>query len=300
MAAEPALAAPPQPEPIEFASASGHRPQPSFLAAALRVFDLSLGQMLWSRRTIFLALVVGGPVVVGVVVRLLTSAGIGGAVHLGGSAVVSGPSIFGLFLWLLYLRFIVPVLGVFYGTALVADEVEDKTITYLFTRPIPRGAVLIGKYLAYLAATVLVVLPSVMLLYFLVVPIGGGSLATAFPSLLKDLLLLGLGLAVYGALFAWVGAQFKYPLVTGLVFAFGWEQGIMLIPGYLKRLTIAYYIQALVPHAMPQDSALSLLQVVVRDALSIPASLFCLALIWAGFLFLAARAVARREYVLEQ
>ena len=57
-------------------------------------------------------------------------------------------------IWLLYLRFIVPVLGVFYGTALIADEVEDKTITYLFTRPIPRGAVLLGKYLAYLACTV--------------------------------------------------------------------------------------------------------------------------------------------------
>ena len=106
------------------------------------------------------------------------------------------------------------------------------------------------------------VLPSVIVLYFLVVPTGGGSLATAFPALLKDLALLGLGLAVYGALFAWVGSQFKYPLVTGLVFAFGWEQGIMLVPGYLKRLTISYYIQGLVPHAMPQDSALSILQVV--------------------------------------
>ncbi len=59
---------------------------------------------------------------------------------------------FGLMIWVFYLRFIVPVLGVFYGTSLMADEVEDKTITYLFTRPIPRGAVLVGKYLAYLAA----------------------------------------------------------------------------------------------------------------------------------------------------
>ena len=60
-----------------------------------------------------------------------------------------------MMIWLLYVRFIVPVLGVFYGTALIADEVDDKTITYLFTRPIPRGAVLLGKYLAYLACTVL-------------------------------------------------------------------------------------------------------------------------------------------------
>ena len=32
------------------------------------------------------------------------------------------------------------VLGVFYGTSLIADGVEDKTITCLFTRPVRRGA----------------------------------------------------------------------------------------------------------------------------------------------------------------
>jgi ABC-2 type transport system permease protein len=281
------------------APARATRP-PSFATAALRVFDLSLGQMLWSRRTIFLALVVSAPVILGIIVRILTSSGIGGAVRLGGGPIVAGPSIFGLFIWLLFLRFIIPVLGVFYGTSLVADEVEDKTITYLFTRPIARGAIVVGKYLAYLAATVLVVLPSVMVLYFLIVPTGGGSLAEAFPALVKDLALLGLGLAVYGSLFAWVGARFKYPLVTGLVFAFGWEQGIMLVPGYLKRFTISYYVQGLVPHAMPQDSALSVLQVVSRDSLSAPMSLFWLGVIWLVFLGLAAWTVSRREYVLEQ
>ncbi len=273
----------------------------SFSGSALRVFDLSLGQMLWSRRTIFLALVVSAPMILGLIVRVLAASGIAGSVRIGGGAVVSGPSIFGLFIWLLYLRFTVPVLGVFYGTALIADEVEDKTITYLFTRPIPRGAVVVGKYLAYLAATVLVVLPSVMVLYFLVVPLGGGEIAPTFPALVKDLGLLGIGLAAYGSLFAWVGCRFKYPLVTGLVFAFGWEQAIMLIPGYLKRLTIAYYLQGLVPHAMPQDdSALSILRVVSRDSLSIPVSLICLGVIWLAFLAAAAWTVARREYVLEQ
>ena len=71
-----------------------------------------------------------------------------------------------MMIWLLYIRFIVPVLGVFYGTSLIADEVDDKTITYLFTRPIPRRAVLLGKYLAYLVCTILLVLPSVVLVIF--------------------------------------------------------------------------------------------------------------------------------------
>jgi len=282
------------------AQAEGPTRPPSFLTAALRVFDLSIGQMLWSRRTIFLALVVAAPVALGVVIRVLVSSGFGGNVRVGGAPIASGAAIFGIFIWLLYLRFIVPVLGVFYGTSLVADEVEDKTITYLFTRPIARGSILVGKYLAYLAATSLVVLPSVMLLYFLVAPIGTGTIAGSFPALVIDLALLGLGLAVYGALFAWVGARFKHPLVTGLVFAFGWEQGIMMVPGYLKRFTIVYYMQGLVPHAMPQDSALSFLQAVMKGNLPAGWALFWLAVIWAAFLYLAARTVERREYVLEQ
>ena len=145
------------------------------------------------------------------------------------------------------------MLGVFYGTSLMADEVEDKTITYLFTRPIRRGAVLFGKYLAYLGCTVLVVLPSVVLVYLLIVPMQG-SLGASFVDLVKDLALLALGLAVYGALFAFVGAKFKRPLLIGLIFVFGWEQAALAFPGYLKKFTIAYYLQSLVPHAMPNDS----------------------------------------------
>ena len=162
---------------------------PSFFRAALRIYHLSLGQMLWSRRTVFMGFLVGGPVVVALILRALVAMDLMTArgVIEGRSIVVDGPVIFGLMIWGFYLRLSVPLLGMFYGTALIADEVEDKTITYLFTRPVSRGAVLIGKYLAYLGCTGLVVLPSVMVVFFLVVPLLGGSIGAAFPSLLKDL-----------------------------------------------------------------------------------------------------------------
>lgn len=267
------------------------------LRAALRVFDLSVGEMLWSRRTIFMALVVGGPVIIALVLRFVVALS-GDAPQVDGVR-MGGPAIFGMMVWFFYLRFTVPVLGIFYGTALIADEVEDKTITYLFSRPIRRGAVLVGKYLAYLVVTSLVVLPSVMLVYLLVAPING-SLGASFIPLLKDLGLLAVGLGAYGAFFAFIGAKFKRPLLTGLIFVFGWEQAALAFPGYLKKFTIAYYVQALVPHAMPQDGVVSLIQGVFRDTPGLWSSLFWLAVIWFGFLWLAARTVERREYVLEQ
>jgi hypothetical protein len=153
------------------------RTAPGLLAASLRIFEISLGEMLWSRRTIFMGLVVGLPVLMALVVRLFNLAGASG-VRVNNLA-VDGPAIFGLMIWAFFIKFSVPVLGVFYGTSLVADEVEDKTITYLFTRPIAREAVLIGKYLAYLACTIFVVLPSIVLVWILVIPMGGSLGATS-------------------------------------------------------------------------------------------------------------------------
>lgn len=274
------------------------RTQPSVAASAMRIFDLSLGQMLWSRRSVFLGVLLGGPVLLAVALRLVGAFARSG-VHINGAR-VGGAAVFGMMIWLLYIRFIIPVLGVFYGTSLIADEVDDKTITYLFTRPIPRRAVLIGKYLAYLACTVLLVLPSVMIVFFLVVPTGGGSIAAAFPSLLSDLAMLAIGLASYGAVFAWVGTRLKRPLIIGLVFAFGWEPAVLLFPGYLKRLTVAYYLQALVTHEMPQDSAVSMLMQVFHEVPTVVTSLVSLSIIVLLTLWAAGRAVESKEYVLEQ
>jgi ABC-type transport system involved in multi-copper enzyme maturation permease subunit len=261
------------------------------------VFDLSVGQMLWSRRTIFMALITGVPLVMGAAVRLLESANLLG-IEVDGVQ-MTGPVLFGLMIWVEYLRFIVPVLGVFYGTALIADEVDDKTITYLFTRPIARGAVLLGKYLAYLVCSALVVLPSVVLLYLLIVPIRG-DLGGSFGPLLIDLGLLATGLAVYGALFALVGAALKRPLVIGLVFVIGWEPTVLVVPGYLRRFTVAHYVQGLVPHAMPQTGTLDFLQGLFRDVPSTGSSLLWLAAILAVSLWLAVWIVEHREYVVEQ
>jgi ABC-type transport system involved in multi-copper enzyme maturation permease subunit len=276
-----------------------HRRQPAAQAAA-RIFELSLGQMLWSRRSLFLGLATGGPVLLALMVRAIVSWTPASALQINGTR-PSGAALFGMMIWLLYIRFIVPVLGVFYGTALIADEVEDKTITYLFTRPIPRSAVLAGKYLAYLVCTVLLVLPSVVLDYFIIVPIGDGpGIGANFPALLKDLGMLAAGLAAYGAVFGLVGARIKRPLVAGLVFAFGWEPGVLIFPGYVRRLTVAYYLQGLVPHAMPDESSVSALLQLFSEIPSVTVSLVALAVITVAALWVAGRMVETREYVLEQ
>jgi ABC-2 type transport system permease protein len=270
---------------------------PTVAGSTMRIFDLALGQMLWSRRSVFLALLVGGPVLLAGIVRMLSSSL--GLFHVNGVRVV-GATLFGTIVWSLYIRFIVPVLGVFYGTSLIADEVDDKTITYLFTRPIPRRAVLFGKYLAYLVCTILLVVPSLILVFFLILPMGGSSIGGEFLSLVADVIMIAIGLAAYGAIFALVGARLRRPLTAGLVFAFGWEPAVLLFPGYLKRLTVGYYLQALVRHEMPSDATGASFLQLFQEVPAVASSLVALTIITGMALWLAGRAVDRREYVLEQ
>jgi len=270
---------------------------PGLVTGALRIFDLSIGQMLWSRRTIFMALVVGVPVVIAIALRVMVE--LGAPIMRAGRSPVSGGVVFGLMMWGFYLRFAAPVLAVFYGTSLIADEVEDKTLTYLFTRPIPRSAVLLGKYAAFLVCTIGVVLPSVVLVWLLIASLND-TLANTFLNLVKDLGILAIGLAVYGAVFALVGAVVRRPLLVGLSLVFGWETIALALPGFLKRLSVAFYLQGLVPHAMPSDSPVALLQTLFQQSVGLTQSLLSLGAIAAVSLWLAARAVSRREYVLEQ
>jgi ABC-type transport system involved in multi-copper enzyme maturation permease subunit len=272
------------------------RSKPGFWNGVARVFDLSLGEMLWSRRTIFMAVVLAAPVVLALAIRIVAASGVA-PLRVNG-APVSGTVIFGIVVWWLYVRFVVPVLGIFYGTSLIADEVEDKTLTYLFTRPVPRSAVLLGKYVAYLVCTGLVVLPSLTIVFFLLVP--WPEIGSAFPTLVTDLGLLLLGLAAYGALFAFVGTVMKRPLVAGLVFVFGWEQVAMVMPGDLRQFTLVYYLQGLVPHAIPTEGIASLLATVFADSPSVISCVLALGGAFLVSLLLAMRAVERREYVLGQ
>ena len=48
-----------EPRAIDSTAARAIPPAPGFLASSLRIFDLSIGEMLWSRRTIFMVLLVG-------------------------------------------------------------------------------------------------------------------------------------------------------------------------------------------------------------------------------------------------
>src|SRR6185436_5945819 len=121
-----------------------------------------------------------------------------------------------------YVRFLVPLAALFYATALIADEVEGRTLTYLLTRPIPRASILLGKFAAYLVTGLALAWPALLGTFFLLVT-ARGDLSASVPDLFRDAGVVALTLLSYGALFALMGVFLRRPLVPGLLFIFAWE-----------------------------------------------------------------------------
>ena len=54
---------------------------------------------------------------------------------------------------LMLLMVVAPLVGLLLGSAVVTEEVENRTITYVVTRPVPRAALFLGRWLATLVVT---------------------------------------------------------------------------------------------------------------------------------------------------
>ena len=254
------------------------------------VYRLNLRVLLRSRRTLVIGLLCAFPILFATLGVIFILSGIA-------ERDLSAYTLMAFIMARGYVHFFLVVVTLFYGTALIADEIDDKTITYLFMRPVSRRIIYLGKYLAYLVAASLLLLPTAVV-SFLIAMIADppGEAVQHLPILFKDLGVLILGILAYGALYALIGAVAKRPVFVGLGFAIVWETAVTFIPGYLSKMTIKHYLLALLPHAAEQRGVLSLLE----SPTSPPAAIAILIFITAALLWLGSWVFTRKEYVLEQ
>ena len=263
------------------------RPVP-FLASARAVFGLSLEGMLWSRRSLVLGAFLAIPVLIAIVYRLVLAARM--------PAEITGLHLYGYLVALFWVRNALPLAALFYATALIADEVEGRTITYLLTRPLSRGSILAGKFAAFLATTLSLSLPAAVVTFFLLATSRGwAGMSARVPDLFRDLGVMALTLLTYGAFFTLMGVLLRQPLIPGLLFVFLWEL-LANAPGYLPRFTITAYLRSLIRHQPAQEGLAALF----GDVLPADLSLATLAAMIVVFLGAAAWIFWSREYVLDQ
>lgn len=128
-----------------------------------------------------------------------------------------------------------------FSAAVVSQEIEQKTIVYMVTRPIPRPTLLLCRYIA----TVIVVFLVGFLSAISVSAATHGVGALSNEILWRDLPALFVGAAAYSALFVWFSLLMNRSMLVNLLFAFGWETFIPNIPGDAYRLSIYTYLKAI-------------------------------------------------------
>jgi ABC-type transport system involved in multi-copper enzyme maturation permease subunit len=200
-----------------------------------------------SRRTLWLALVSGFPVLCSLILWPLRA-----VLERQGIPVVT---LFPQMSFYLYLHFLLPLMAVFVGSAVIADEVEERTLPYLLMQPVRRRNMMLAKTFAGMLTLGILMCASLGLTYTVLT--GGEGIAywiAHIPGLLQAGAVLLLGTLVYIPLFGIMGGVLKRAVLIGLLFTFGWENTVAFFPGNVKLLTVAYYLHTLFPKVARQGS----------------------------------------------
>jgi ABC-2 type transport system permease protein len=256
----------------------------------LTIASLTLDTLFWSKKTIFVGLISALILGLALLGRLILS-------YHWVRAAATPAQVFGTLMSTAVIHFLVVFVTLFYGTALISEEVEGKTLTYLFVRPIPKPTIMLGKFLALLWIGSFLVIPTVALSYMILyLRLDLAPFWEDIGTLGKDIGIVFLALLAYGSFFTLLGAWFRHSILAGLLYAFGWEGIISYLPGFTRKLTITHYIQSIFPH---QDITAAI-AMMIGDRTDTFEAVITLILLSAFFLATASLMLREKEYVLDQ
>ena len=188
------------------------------------------------------------------------------------------------------------LLALLYGPSLLGSELDNKTLTYLFTRPVARWRVITGKYLAVVFALLPPAGVSLLLSWLLLAGAGGGGLLAAMLAATVGAIL------TYTALFTLAGLVIpRRAMVAALIYAVVFELVLTFVPALVRKLTISYYLRSLALEIDPPELELAELPREVADLLSwepLGSSLGVLGAVVVVSLVASSVLAARREYVI--
>lgn len=197
------------------------------------VFSLTLRYLLGTRRGIATAL----PALLPVVVAGSLAAAQVRPYDIGVFQIVMMP---------LFLQVVLIFVTLVPATALIREEIDDNTLPFLLARPISKPAIALWKYVGYLAAVLLVLLPPLIAAYGITQAYAGDAFTADLDVLGAFLAAASLGAAAYGAFFELLSVIVRRPLAAGLLFGFVWESIVGNIPGDVPRLSIIHYLRSVI------------------------------------------------------
>lgn len=143
-----------------------------------------------------------------------------------------------------FVQLVLAVLPALFVASSIGDDIEDRTITYLWSRPIPRWSVPVGKLIAALPIIWVFAVAS----WCLAVVAGRGS-PTAMS--IAALLLTGTALSIIAAAIATLAPRYGMALTVVYMLFFDLPLGVM--PAAIKNLSITEHGRAIANLAPAED-----------------------------------------------
>lgn len=141
----------------------------------------------------------------------------------------------------MHLGFFLPLVTLAYASAGLGAEREGRTLIWLTTRPLPRWAIYVAKFLGGLPWCVAASMGGLAALCACGGELGHRAFLAYWPAILA-------GTVAFAALFHLLGAVARRPAVVGLVYIFFFETLVANLPGSLKQFSLNYYTRSLLYH----------------------------------------------------
>lgn len=160
-------------------------------------------------------------------------------------ALSGGRALFQEVLFYVFFPFLIPIVTAAYATAAIGEEVEGKTLPYLFTRPIYRHWILIAKTLGFLLGVYAMVVVALTAFWAFSTGLTEG-LFDHFGELVAFYGLAALSVFATGCVFLLLGVLLKRAIIVVGLYLFFWETLLSLVTfAQAQKLSFIYYERAI-------------------------------------------------------
>lgn len=179
-----------------------------------------------------------------------------------------------------------------YGTSIIGAEVQNQTLTYLFTRPIRRWRVVVGKYIANVTVLCTGIVASLLIAWTI--------FAWPLFNILGAVLVAVVAATIaYNAVFTLIGSIFtRKPLVFGMIYIVVIEVVLALVPSFARNFTVMYHVRTLAFQIAELDVRVPAEALAVIGEAPALESAYIIAGITLGALVLTSRITTQREFAL--
>ena len=186
-----------------------------------------------------------------------------------------------------------PIITLVMATASFGNEVEDKTLSYLILKPVPRWLIALPKTLA----PIILGAPALVASGVVTTLLGASSLGVAVLVVESDFrAALAVGVAVlagvlaYSSIFTWAGLVTTRALAAGLIYVFIWEGLISTFLGGIRYLSVRAYVLAIL-HGIDDKSFEALEERVIE----LPAAVAGVVIVTVAFFLLTVRRLRKMD-----